>query len=149
MDIVDDKLDTYITNIKDSELSESDILLNYKKATKRISILKTKYNKINELNKPKPKSKSKKKTESDSDSESDSESDDMPIEELVAKLDRIKSDLESESSDLSSILNLYVEYHKLISSLESKHTELQNQFYKIDTNKSDIIINKIDLDHIL
>ena len=147
MDIVDDKLDTYITNIKDSELSESDILLNYKKATKRISILKTKYNKISELNKPKSKSKSKKKTESDSDSES--ESDDMPIEELVAKLDRIKSDLESESSDLSSILNLYVEYHKLISSLESKHTELQNQFYKIDTNKADIIINKIDLDHIL
>lgn len=144
MNISDEKLDSYISNIKNSELGDTEILLNYKKATKRINILKTKYNKISDSNKSK--TIPKKKTNSDSDA---SDEDDIPIEDLVADLDRIKTELESESVDLSSILNLYLEYHRLIEILQLKYAELQNSFHKIDTNKSDIVINKINLDHVL
>lgn len=140
MNITDEKLDTYISNIKNSELPNTEILLNYKKATKRINVLKTKYNKINELNKPKSKKKS---------IDSDSEDDDIPIEDLVADLNRIKTELESESIDIGSVLTLYAEYHKLITVLQLRYDELQNSFHKIDTNKSDIVINKINLDNIL
>ena len=136
MNITDEKLDTYISNIKNPDSTETEILLNYKKATKRIDGLKSKYNKISD------KSKSK------SDSDSNSNSDDMPLTELIAELDRIKSDLES-NSDLTSILNLYIEYRKLIDILSSKHTELQNQFYKIDGSKADISISKINLEYFM
>lgn len=140
MNITDEKLDTYISNIKNSELPNTEILLNYKKATKRINVLKTKYNKVNELNKPKSKKKSM---------DSDSEDDDIPIEDLVVNLDRIKTKLESESIDIGSVLTLYTEYHKLIALLQLRYDELQNSFHKIDTTKSDIVINKINLDNIL
>lgn len=141
--ITDEKLDTYITNIKNTELSNTEILDNYKKATKRIGILKVKYNKINEINKPKSK-KSKKKQSSDSESEEE-----ILIGELVEKLDKIKADLESESNDLNTMVDLYSEYHKLVIQLESQYNELQNLFYKIDTNKSnEITITKIDLENI-
>ncbi len=133
MEITDEKLDRYLANIK-NESDSSVVLSNYEKATNRLNILKKRHNKINETVRSLGKNL-------------DSESDDMSTDDIMGRLDQIKTEL--EDSNLSNIINLYTEYHKLITLLESKHDELQNQFYEVDKNKSDIVINKIDLDKFL
>jgi hypothetical protein len=140
MDINDEKLDGYIANMKAPDLSAPEILSNYEKAVKRIDILKSRYNKINDL-----KTKSKKKQSTSSESESE----ETNIEGLVKELDEIKTKLETENTDLGAILSLYADYKRIIGLMGSKYDELQNQFHVVDGNRSDIMINKIDLDQLL
>jgi hypothetical protein len=139
MEINDEKLDAYIANVKNSDLA-TDILSNYEKAIKRIDVLKARYNKINDLKKPKKKHSS---------SSSGSESEDTNIGDLVKELDEIKEKLDTETTDLGVVLALYTDYKRVISLLELQYSELQNQFNIIDASKSDITISKIDLDQLL
>ena len=144
MEFTDTKLDTYISKLKDPETSGSDFLLTYKKATKRIDMLKTKYNRIVSVK--------KKGSESDSDTESESEPNDfanMSVEELLTALAAIRTDLEAETTDINELIKLYAKYNSAANILKTKHTELQNKFYKVDANKKDITVTKVDLDSIL
>jgi hypothetical protein len=138
MEFTDSKLDGYIAKIKNPETSNSDVLITYKKATKRIEILKTKYNKINS---------SKKKS-------SDSESDEgdvakLSIEELLSELSRIRTALESENTDINDLIKLYAKYNSLVGALKTENTDLQNKFYKVDSNKKDIVVSKVDLETLI
>lgn len=128
----DEKLDLYISNMKDTKLSDDDILSNYKKAIKRIEVLKTKYNEIN-----KPKKKSKNKT-----------NDDVPISELVDRLNKIKEELDSVN-EIDEMVDLYTEYNDLIKKLETQYDELKNEYKKVSTNSSgNIVLKKIELENI-
>ena len=133
MNFTDKKLDAYISTIKDPETSSADILSNYKKATHRINILKTKYNEISAT----------------TTTQSSSEENNKSLEELITDLNQIKTQLEAENTDINTILQLYSVYKKLIEEIKTKHTELQNKFYRVDSNKANIVISKINIDELL
>lgn len=134
MEFTDSKLDEYITKIKDPATSNADVLVNYKKASKRIDILKTKYNKLTV----------KEESETETDSE-EANLEALSIEDLLIELAKIRVELETENTDISNLIKLYSKYNSLIKIIKIKSTDLQNKFYKVDSNKKDITVSKVDL----
>ena len=128
----DEKLETYILKIKESNNSNNK-LLNYKKATSRLNELKSEYNKLCEALK---KNKSKK---SNNDSENKTS-----IEKISNELNKISEELESENCDMLKLIDNYVQYKLLLDNLEIDSEKIKNELFKVNLSKNKINIVKLD-----
>jgi len=148
MEFTDIKLDSYLTNMKEST-SDTDVLLNYKKAVRRLDALKEQHNSLVK-HLTDPSSDSSKESES-SDTSERSESEDiqsMSIDALIAALAEIKRSLEMESTDMQNLIKMYVRYKKIALALKSKQSEIQNRFNRVDANRGNVVVTKINLESI-
>jgi len=136
MNITDEKLETYITKIKNSNNSHNK-LLNYKKATARINELKADYNKLSNKLKGKTKKKSAETTEKSN------------IEDIVNKLNEIGSELDAGSSDMNELIDKYLQYKSLLNDLQTESEQIKNEIYKVDETKNKIVLHKLQHDEIL
>lgn len=131
----DNKLDQYITRIKESNNSNNK-LLNYKKAVNRLDELKIDYNnlctalKINTKNKEKSKDKT-------------------TMEKIINELNKINMELDDESNDMHTIIDNYIQYKLLLENLETENENFKNEILKVEQSKGKISISKINPDEIL
>jgi phenylalanyl-tRNA synthetase alpha subunit len=130
----DDKLEKFISRIKESKNSNNK-LLNYKKATDRLDELKTEYNKLCEaLKKNKKQDKSENK---------------ISIEKISVELNKINEELDNENCDILKSIDSYVQYKLLLDSLEFESEKIKNEIFKVNLNKNKINIVKLEPNDIL
>lgn len=156
MDFSDKKLDSYISNIKNTESSSDDILSNYKKATRRLDVLKKEYNKLAKLYGNKDTGSNSDTDADTNDSDDDTESDarreiekesskinKMNIEELIAALEKIKLELETNLDDIDKLIITLRKYNLLSSALKKNFSNLENKIYKVESNRKEITLVEI------
>lgn len=134
MSIKDDKLEQYITRIKESNNSNNK-LLNYRKAINRLDELKKEYNNL--CSAVKPKNIKKENIEK------------VSIEKIISALNKINKDLEGDSCDILTLIDNYIQYRTLMDNLELENEKFKNEILKVEQYDEKIIINKIELEDIL
>lgn len=133
--IKDDKLEKYMSRIKESNNSNNK-LLNYDKATKRLEELKNNYNNLCNVlktNKNKPTKIGK----------------NISIEKIISGLNDIDANIDNGQIDMIELFNNYTQYKLLLNDLESETENIKNEIYKVDQKKDKISIQKLDPNELL
>ena len=133
--IKDDKLEKYMSRIKESNNSNNK-LLNYDKATKRLEELKNNYNNLCNVlktNKNKPTKIGK----------------NISIEKIISGLNDIDANIDNGQIDMIELFNNYTQYKLLLNDLESEKENIKNEIYKVDQKKDKISIQKLDPNELL
>jgi len=131
MDCRDEKLETYIANMKGDVMSER--LLAYKKATRRLDSLQNEYDECVELMKP---SKKKKKSDRDLDS-------------ILDELTTIESSFDDGSLDMKDMITNFMRCKMLLSNLELETSNIKNKIMKVGMHNGEIVIEKLKLEELL
>lgn len=138
--MTDENLEKFIKKIKESNNS-SNKLFNYKKATARLDELKNEYNNLCLAIKSDKKTIVKK--------HSNKENKKLNTEKIIKELNEINSQMDDERSNLASMIDNYIRYKLLLDDLEIESENIKNEIFKVEQNKSKIIIHKLDLDEML
>lgn len=142
--IKDDELETYLEKIKTNTSSNSRLRY-YKKATSRLDHLKNEYNKIchtlssdeNHDNKHTRKNKKSPITETDS------------IEKIVTDLENTFDTITKSNGDIQELISRYIQFKNLIGTLEMNTGNFKNEISKVESKRSKIIIEPLNIDDIL
>jgi hypothetical protein len=136
-DIKDQKLEKYISIIKNNESSSGDKLKAYKKASQRINFLEEEYEELSNNLLKKPKKSSKKSETNDIDK----------ILKELKELDNILNE-NIEKTSMLDIINNYAQYKVVLEKLETETNNIKNEIMKIEEKKNKITIQKINIDDI-
>lgn len=131
----DDKLEKFLSRIKESKNSNNK-LLNYKKAIARLDELKTEYNNLGKALKPSKKNKEKL-------------DDKLSMEKIISGLDKINAELDNEATDMLDLIDKYIQYRLLLEDLETENESFKNEIMKVEQTRGNISISKIDPGDIL
>ena len=144
--IADDKLDAYISKIKTGTNSANKVL-NYKKAVGRLTELKTEYNNLCNVLKNKDSSES---SDSDDKKKKSKKSDDkINIDNVMAELNQINTELDKGAADVKDLISKYIQYKSLLAELDIASEKVKNEIYKVDESKGKITIHKISLEDLI
>ena len=158
--ISDSKLELYISKIKTGTNSNNKVL-NYKRATARLTELKSEYNKLcsvlknKETNKtdtndddlsPEIKSTKKKVIKK---AKPDEDKPKINIDNVISELNRINTELDNGSTNMQELIDKYVQYKLLLSDLDLESEQIKNEILKVEGNKNKITVHKLDLTDLL
>lgn len=142
--IKDDDLELYLEKIK-SNTSSNSRLKYYKKATSRLDQLKDEYSKLCDVLSPDDnqdsKHKKRKKTKSVVEPES--------IEKIMSDMEKIHNSITKTNGDMQHLIAQYLQFKNMIDVLEINTNNFKNEIQRVDSKRSKIIIEPLDIDDIL
>ena len=109
----DNKVEIYLSNIKNNTISEK--IINYKKATKRLSILKSEYDELCKIFKKKSKKNNKK----------------CDIDSLVDKLTKINDQLSDDKIDMIDLIKKFNIQKNLLDNFKENLDDIKNELFQI------------------
>lgn len=131
---MDEKLESYISKIKNTN-STHNKLHNYKRASNRLTELKTEYNNLCAAIKEEV---------------SPIESEPVNIDKVITELKKLSDDLETEQPDMKVLIAKYVQYKLLLSVFDTEVEQIKNEIHKVDMNKKNkITIHKLSLEEFI
>lgn len=121
----DNKLNGYMTVLRDSDDIEEKVL-NYKKANRRLDLLKEEYEELCRMMKQPSK---KKKRELD-------------LTTITEELNKLEEALNEETVDIRDVINKMMQYKMVLDNYDQSVLNLKNEISKVNSDKT---LEKIDL----
>lgn len=122
----DNKLNGYMAVLRDSDDIEEKVL-NYKKANRRLDLLKEEYEELCQMMKQPSK---KKKRELD-------------LTTITEELNKLEESLNEETVDIRDVINKMMQYKMVLDNYDQSVLNLKNEISKVNSDKT---LEKIDLD---
>ena len=121
----DNKLNGYLTILRDGDNIEEKVL-NYKKANRRLDLLKEEYDELCQMMKQPSK---KKKRELD-------------LTTITEELNKLEEALNEETVDIRDVISKMMQYKMVLDNYDQSIFNLKNEITKVNSNKT---LEKIDL----